>query len=188
MLRAFVGEVCCADRPESLHGNLHVDVFLDLERPLPFGDGHFQTILLSDVLEHVYRPWSLWREMNRILKPGGKIIGNTPFYYWVHEAPHDYFRFTEYGLARMASDTGFRVQVLNPLGGPLSVLADVAAKRLSAIPVVGEHLAAALQGLIPRRMATAGDLPSRQHDRTAFPLGYFFVVEKIREPDRCDND
>jgi len=35
------------------------------------------------------------------LKPGGKIILSTPFVFGIHDAPHDYFRYTKYGLRHL---------------------------------------------------------------------------------------
>lgn len=37
-------------------------------------------------------------EILRVLKPGGVLIGSTPFLLGIHDAPHDYFRFTSHGL------------------------------------------------------------------------------------------
>jgi SAM-dependent methyltransferase len=168
MVRPHVQDHCCADRPGSRHGSEQVDVFLDLNRPLPFRDGCFRTVLLSDVLEHVYQPWPLWREINRVLEAGGKVIGNTPFLYWIHEAPHDYYRYTEHAIARMAGDAGLRVLVLEPVGGPAAVAADLLAKQLAPLRVFGRILAQAIQAFAPRRAAQG----------SAMTLGYFFVAEK----------
>ncbi|HUF81074.1 MAG TPA: methyltransferase domain-containing protein [Burkholderiales bacterium] len=168
MLCPHVQDSCCADWPGSRHGSEHVDVFLDLNRPLPFRDCCFRTVLLSDVLEHVYRPLALWREINRVLETGGKLVGNTPFLYWIHEAPHDYYRYTEHALARMAGDAGFRVLVLEPMGGPAAVAADLLAKQLAPLRWIGRYLAQAVQAAAPRRAARG----------SAMTLGYFMVAEK----------
>ena len=46
-------------------------------------------------------------EAYRILKPGRTIILQVPFMWSVHEAPHDYFRYTCYGLQHVFRKAGF---------------------------------------------------------------------------------
>jgi SAM-dependent methyltransferase len=172
--RDRVDEVVCVDWPGSMHGRAHLDLQCDLSRALPLGDGRFDTALLSDVLEHVADPQALCLEVARVLAPGGRLLMNTPFFYWVHEEPHDYFRYTEFALRRLVERAGLRVLVLEPIGGRREVLADLVAKGLSPLPWIGEALAAAVQALaagLPRRARPAGRV---EH----FPLGYFLVAEK----------
>lgn len=77
----YATEVTCVDWEHSLHKNEYLDLECNLTEPLPFNDGEFDTIILSDVLEHIPQPDRLWMEMFRILAAGGKIIMNVPFYY-----------------------------------------------------------------------------------------------------------
>ena len=49
------------------------------EKPLPFGDCEFDFIIFSEVLEHlIILPFTALQEINRILKPGGKLLLATP--------------------------------------------------------------------------------------------------------------
>ncbi|WP_269584566.1 class I SAM-dependent methyltransferase [Roseibium sp. Sym1] len=66
---------------------------------LAFEDGTFDTVFLFEVLEHVPEPHRAVAEINRVLKRDGKIFCSTPFVFGIHDAPHDYFRYTKYGLA-----------------------------------------------------------------------------------------
>ncbi len=45
---------------------------------MPFPDGSFDTILCTEVLEHVPAPETALREFNRVLRPGGVLIGSVP--------------------------------------------------------------------------------------------------------------
>ena len=49
-----------------------------------FKDNAFDNILFAEILEHItFNPISLWKEMYRVLRPGGKIILTTPNYYYL---------------------------------------------------------------------------------------------------------
>lgn len=71
---------------------------------LPFENASFSCILCSEVLEHLYDPRKAIAEMYRVLKPGGIVVLTTRFIFPVHDAPHDYFRFTPYGLRMLFED------------------------------------------------------------------------------------
>jgi len=177
-----VEENICVDWPNTLHANPYLDCECDLTQPLPFRDGEFDTIVLSDVLEHIPVPEQFWREMSRILSPGGKLLMNVPFYYWLHEQPHDYYRYTEHALRRFAERAGFKVLVLETLGGTPEVLADILAKNFLVVPVAGGPLAMFVQALA-RLFGSSrfGKWVSKESGKR-FPLGYFMVAEKIGSP------
>ena len=49
------------------------------ERPFPYPDGHFSTVLCCELIEHLFEdPMHLMSEVNRILKPGGHLVLTTP--------------------------------------------------------------------------------------------------------------
>ena len=85
-----------------------VDVYGDLAA-LPFRDAVCDTILCTQVLEHVPNPASVLREAARIMRPGGTIIISVPFMATEHEEPHDYFRYTHYGMRALLQANGFEV-------------------------------------------------------------------------------
>jgi len=75
---------------------------------LPFQDASFDTVLCTQVLEHVPRPWLAASEMARVLKPGGMLILSCPQYWVLHEIPQDYFRYTPYGLRILFPESNWR--------------------------------------------------------------------------------
>src|SRR5436190_4740066 len=65
---------------------------------IPFADEAFDTVVSTEVLEHVAEPRRALGEMRRVLKPGGYLILSTPMYWPRHEVPHDFFRYPYDGL------------------------------------------------------------------------------------------
>jgi ubiquinone/menaquinone biosynthesis C-methylase UbiE len=158
-----------------------VDVWCDLTETLPFGDGEFETIILSDVLEHIPEPANLWKEMARVLSPSGKVLISVPFCYWIHERPYDYYRYTEYALRRFAEPSGFTVIALNPLGGAPEVVADILAKTVLQTPKIGRLLSASIQHLTSLLLKTTLGKAVSDATSASFPLEYFLVAEKSVE-------
>jgi len=68
---------------------------------LPFENESFGIILCTEVLEHTLEPQKVINEFERILRPGGKVILTTRFVYPLHDTPHDYWRFTRFGLLEL---------------------------------------------------------------------------------------
>ena len=68
---------------------------------LPFDDSFFDVVISVSVLEHTPVPYLLFKEMTRVLKPGGTMIKHVPFSFRLHEEPHDYYRFTCYALKEL---------------------------------------------------------------------------------------
>ena len=77
---------------------------------IPYGDNMFDGILSTQVLEHVENLDLLLAECDRVLKSGGCFIVSVPFVYKEHEQPHDFRRFTSYGLDRALSLNGFKTE------------------------------------------------------------------------------
>ena len=175
---SFVTENICVDWENAESDGLHLDLECDLSKELPLPDNEFNTIILSDVLEHIPSPDFLWREMNRILAPEGVVLMNTPFYYCLHATPHDYYRYTKYALIRFAESNQFEVVLLEPMGGTPEILADILAKHLRVIPILGKILANIIQSLTLAfiRTRTGGAISIKTSN--AFPLGYFMVAKK----------
>jgi SAM-dependent methyltransferase len=174
----YVHEITCIDWPNTLHKNQYLDLECDLNKPLPLPDNRYDTILISEVFEHIAEPDVLWAELARILKPGGKMLVSVPFLYKIHEAPHDYFRYTEFALKNYAAKNKFRVLELESFGGLPLVLADLYARIVVKIPLIGNALASITQSLCLWFVHTRWGSRISANTGRAYPLGYFMVVEK----------
>jgi SAM-dependent methyltransferase len=80
-------------------------------------DRDYDFALCLQVLEHVYNPFTAMKEINRILTKNGILILSVPHLSRLHEEPHDYYRYTKYGLQYLASNSGFKVISITPAGG-----------------------------------------------------------------------
>lgn len=169
-----VSEIICVDWAPGMH----IDLQCDLSKPLPFEDSRFDTIILSDVLEHIPEPHLLWIEMARILAPGGKIIMNVPFYYVVHEHPHDYYRYTNFALERFVKLNQMTVVQMVAIGGVVEIIADLFAKVTFKLPLIGRGMSILIQSMawkfgLTRLGSKVAGISSRH-----FPFGYFLIAER----------
>lgn len=104
------------DYPKTASGIPTADAFASV-RVLPFADQSFDTVLCTQVLEHVPEPWAALGEMRRVLKPYGYLVLSVPMMSPLHEEPHDYFRFTNHGLDYWLRATDFNPILIKPQGG-----------------------------------------------------------------------
>ncbi|HNT74102.1 MAG TPA: class I SAM-dependent methyltransferase [Anaerolineae bacterium] len=93
-----------------------LNVLADLEQ-LPFADGSYDAVICTQVLEHVKRPQVVLREMARVLRPGGELYLTAPQSWYEHQQPHDYFRYTSFGLRYLFEQSGLTPVFVKPMGG-----------------------------------------------------------------------
>jgi len=58
----------------------------------------FDAVVMAETLEHIPTPHLALENIYRNLKDGGRLILTAPFIFPIHDQPHDYYRFTRYGL------------------------------------------------------------------------------------------
>lgn len=163
---------------ERRDGSLEPFVGLDAGRGLPLRSASFDTVVMSDVLEHLAQPQQAISEVARVLRPGGRLLGNTPYLYWLHEEPHDYWRPSGFALAHVLVEAGMSDVEVHPLGGSVEVVADVAAKHLAALGGIGHPIGGLVGGA---GSAWARSRQGRRLMRTTglkYPMGHFFVARR----------
>ena len=89
---------------------------------LPFKSSLFDVVLSTQVIEHVRDPFRLFAEIRRVLRPGGHLVMTAPQLWPLHEEPHDYFRFTRYGLDMLAARNGLHIIILRERGNGILAL------------------------------------------------------------------
>ncbi|HRI84284.1 MAG TPA: class I SAM-dependent methyltransferase [Ignavibacteria bacterium] len=101
--------------------NPHADVKIEPDEKLPFGDGEFDVVLSSQVLEHVENTVLYLSECRRVLKQGGLLFLSTHGTWQFHSAPIDVQRWTSYGLKKLIQDHGFTLKGFTPALGQLAL-------------------------------------------------------------------
>ena len=119
--------------PTRLHANMvNVDLYpfqnvdvLSRGEALPFLECIFDGAVCDQVLEHVYDPEAVVREIVRVMKPGGLIYLGVPFMYPLHPSPKDYIRWSQEGVQRLlpGCDIIERGNAMGPTSGLLVVVA-----------------------------------------------------------------
>ncbi len=87
---------------------------------LPFAEDSFDALVSTQVLEHTAKVFETVREIRRVVKDGGLIFISAPLAFPEHLVPHDYWRFTQYGLRELFRD--FEVLTVKPQNGYLNTL------------------------------------------------------------------
>jgi len=129
MAKGYLVDVGCGKKPfkdlfKNTQGYIGIDItaeskadlvcdVLDIKLKFPVAD----SVLCTQVIEHVERPEKLIEEIFRISKPGAICILTAPFLARIHGAPYDYFRFTKFGLEYIFKKKGFKIIVLEEIGG-----------------------------------------------------------------------
>ncbi len=146
------------------------------EIPLP--DASFDTVLCTQVIEHVADHQGVISEAFRLLKPGGVLILSGPMYWPLHEEPYDFFRFTEHGLRHLLTRAGFSAMQIKNNGGKWALCGTVLIQTLVTSRFASNPLANRLAvPLINRVFSTLDNkFPNRSN-----PMNYVVVARKAGE-------
>lgn len=113
---------------------------------MPFADASVDAVACYEVMEHVSRPDAVLAEIARVLVPGGVAEFTMPYFYPIHDAPHDYQRWTRHGWSMGLEKAGLLVEVIETRGHSLHA-AGVTACLGMAGPLQGAKPLHALVGI-----------------------------------------
>ena len=116
MTAPHVTEHVGVDHEASTHDRRNFDM-VGTAYAIPVPAQRFDTVLCTDVLEHLEEPGAALKEAHRVLKPGGYALYTVPLYWHLHEEPRDFYRYTCHGLAYLFKSAGFEVVEIVPLSG-----------------------------------------------------------------------
>lgn len=113
------------DTPEKRAAKV-ADVLYDGGR-FPFADASFDGVLCTQVLEHVFTPEAFLGEIARVLRPGGVLVLTVPFVWDEHEQPHDFGRYSSFGLRALLERNGLEVTRLEKTPADARAVAQIVA-------------------------------------------------------------
>lgn len=130
LLQGRLLDLGCGNRPyRPLLKNISEYVAFDMDKEgsqsdvvgtvatLPFLSSSFDSVLSTQVLEHVPEPWLMLKEISRVLRPGGQLLLSAPQAWRLHEEPFDFYRYTKYGLQYLIEVEGLQINYISPQGG-----------------------------------------------------------------------
>ncbi|MBK5290828.1 MAG: class I SAM-dependent methyltransferase [Acidobacteriia bacterium] len=142
---------------------------------LPLANASFDACINIVTLEHVTDPAQVLREISRILRTGGRILLVAPLEWEVHQAPHDYFRYTCHGIRHLLAQAGFGSIEVKACGGYFRLLSRRLLNGLQFFPGPFFFLAALF--LVPPALVLPL-LDGLDHHRD-FTLGYLCTASKL---------
>src|SRR3989344_3390929 len=101
---------------------LNVDVVGSADN-IPFADSSFDSVVSTQVFEHLANPLKAAKEVHRVLRAGGMLLITVPQWNELHSEPHDYWRYTKYGFIELFERNGFKVVEYDQRGGFFSNVA-----------------------------------------------------------------
>jgi len=124
-LKGVLVDIGCGSKPYEKYTNADKYIGLELDEEIngraktadfyydgsvmPFENNSTDSVLTSQVFEHVFTPDKFLQEVSRILKTDGLLLLSVPLVWDEHEQPYDYARYTSFGLRYILNQNGFEV-------------------------------------------------------------------------------
>ena len=144
---------------------------IDLQKEVLI-DIKYDYVVIFNVLEHLLNPNLALKNLSKILKKSGKIIGSTPFLFRVHGAPKDYSRFTKDHLHELLKSNNFEnIQIIELGTGPFLACISLLRSYLKYLPILYQLLvllAIVIDKLIKVIIKT--------DPKKIYPVGYIFFA------------
>lgn len=156
------------------------DFRFNIEESFPLAAETYDAVICLNVLEHIFNFQNVLNESARVLKPGGRFIGATPFLFNIHGSPDDYFRYTGSALRRAFASAGFREARVAELGyGLFSVGYQLTfgLYRFNSIRSLAMRTAVGLDKALLHKLLKLAR-PGHRLTQMFLPLGYFFEAQK----------
>ena len=107
-----------------VNAGLNIDVVGSADN-IPFADSSFDSVVSTQVFEHLANPLKAAKEVYRVLKTGGILLITVPQWNELHSEPHDYWRYTKFGIKELFEKQGFKMVEIHQRGGYFTTLAQM---------------------------------------------------------------
>lgn len=87
---------------------------------IAFPNEYFDSVICTEVLEHLPEPQTAIQEICRVLKNGGFLYLTVPQEWPLHYEPNDFYRFTKFGIKYLLEKNNFQIVALERIGGIFS--------------------------------------------------------------------
>ena len=132
----------------------------------------YDYIIIFNVLEHLLDPNLALRNLSKICKKNGKIIGSTPFLFRVHGAPKDYSRFTKDHLIELLKSSNFKdIEIIELGTGPFLACISLLRSYLKYLPIFYQLLV--LFAIVFDKLIK---LFIKTDPKKIYPIGYIFFA------------
>lgn len=88
----------------------------DIHNPPQEWEATFDSIVCTQVFEHLEHPEKAAAAIHQLLRPDGVLLLTVPFFNMVHGSPSDYFRYTEDGICGILERAGFIIEARESKG------------------------------------------------------------------------
>ena len=144
---------------------------IDLQKEISL-EIKYDYIIIFNVLEHILDPNLAFRNLSKICKRNGKIIGSTPFLFRVHGAPKDYSRFTKDHLIELLKSNNFKdIEIIELGTGPFLACVSLLRSYLKYLPIIYQILI--LLALVFDKLIK---LFIKTDPKKIYPIGYVFFA------------
>jgi SAM-dependent methyltransferase len=120
--------------------NTSAEVLVDENGRIDLPENSVDSILSTQVLEHVLEPDLYLKEGFRVLKPGGLMFLSTHGYWLYHPDPTDFWRWTRDGLEKTVERNGFEIVetlgMMNLMASGLQLFQDGILVKIQKVPLV----------------------------------------------------
>ena len=147
---------------------------IDLNKKLKIKKNTIDNIIILNVIEHLPNFTLTFKEISRVLKSGGKIIGSTPFIYQVHGAPNDYYRFTKDFFYMTLKKNKFKKINIKALGfGPFIASYNLIYAYIKFFPILKEIIL-----ILFFMLDSTIQLFVKTQLKEIYPIGFYFTAKK----------
>ncbi|MDC3082505.1 class I SAM-dependent methyltransferase [Candidatus Pelagibacter sp.] len=120
--------------------NAKHDFYCNINEHIPRNDKYYDVVLCSEVLEHVYNPENVIKEISRILKDDGVFIATIPQSMGEHMLPHNYFNYLGPGILYLLKKNNLKALSLKKYSGVFHATGNLLNKLVNTVFFIDRNL------------------------------------------------